>query len=195
MKTTEMHADRVDLMRHIPHGGIGVEVGVCVGEFAEQIIKANRPKFLYGVDHWDAPINPVTDSAFRKEQRDRLWRTMYRLAKPIARGQYRPICLPSIDAARLFKPNSIDWVYIDAHHSYFALKADLEAWVPKVKPGGIISGHDWNKPCIRKAVWRFVRAAGIRPLYSTCEPYGPGHMNPRSPRNPLHPQSFWFVKP
>lgn len=195
MKERKEHKNRLALMKAMPRNSVGVEVGVCIGEFAEEIFKTNPPRIFYGVDHWDAPINPETDSAFRKEQRERLWRTMHRFSKRIMTGQYRPLCMKSVDAAKLFETGMLDWVYIDAHHSYGAVSEDLTAWYPKVKSGGIVAGHDWNKPCIRKAVWRFVRARHIKGLASTCEPYGPGHMNPRSPRNPIHPQSFWFVKP
>ena len=42
-------------------------------------------------------------------------------------------------------PNQFfDWVYIDADHSYEAVLKDISLWLPKVKMGGIISGHDCN---------------------------------------------------
>lgn len=42
-----------------------------------------------------------------------------------------------------FKDDSIDFIYIDGNHSYEALKKDFELFLPKLKPGGIIAGHDW----------------------------------------------------
>lgn len=49
----------------------------------------------------------------------------------------------SWDAADLFKDNSIDFVFIDADHSYESVTKDINNWLPKIKKGGIISGHDY----------------------------------------------------
>lgn len=45
-------------------------------------------------------------------------------------------------------------VYIDADHNYEPVKADIRAWLPKVKPGGWITGHDyyWPFPGVLRAV-------------------------------------------
>ena len=41
---------------------------------------------------------------------------------------------------------TFDLVFIDADHSYETTKRDIELWAPKVKPGGILGGHDYNNP-------------------------------------------------
>ncbi len=50
--------------------------------------------------------------------------------------------MESRNAARIFKDGSCDLVFIDGDHSYEAAKRDIEMWLPKVKPGGILCGHD-----------------------------------------------------
>ena len=47
-----------------------------------------------------------------------------------------------MDAATQFADSSLDWVFIDAFHGFHALTADILAWYPKIKPGGLVSGHD-----------------------------------------------------
>lgn len=50
---------------------------------------------------------------------------------------------PSIVAAEDYRDNTIDAIWIDADHSYHEIKADIAAWYPKVKIGGLIAGHDF----------------------------------------------------
>ena len=50
----------------------------------------------------------------------------------------------SINASFQFENNFFDFVYIDADHTYEASYMDICAWYPKVKPGGILAGHDYN---------------------------------------------------
>lgn len=52
----------------------------------------------------------------------------------------------SVDVAQRFGDNTLDFVYIDANHTLPQVIADLAAWTPKVRPGGLIMGHDYRKP-------------------------------------------------
>ena len=52
----------------------------------------------------------------------------------------------SVVAAADVTDGSLDFVFIDADHTYPAVVADIAAWWPKVKPGGWIGGHDYGKP-------------------------------------------------
>ena len=49
----------------------------------------------------------------------------------------------SVEAAERVPEGSLDFVYIDARHDYGSVLEDLDAWFSKVKPGGIIAGHDY----------------------------------------------------
>jgi len=69
---------------------------------------------------------------------------------------------PSVEAARGFADRSLDFVFIDACHTYAAVRDDLAAWWPKVKPGGLIAGHDYtNWPGVKVAVDEFVASQGL----------------------------------
>ncbi len=50
----------------------------------------------------------------------------------------------SWEGAALYGDRSLDWVYIDADHHYEPVCRDIDAWLPKVKPGGVIAGHDYS---------------------------------------------------
>jgi Methyltransferase domain len=75
----------------------------------------------------------------------------------------------SLTASRLFGDASVDWVHLDARHDYASVKADIEAWLPKVKPGGWLSGDDYDPvkwPEVVRAVGELL--PGARP-WSTMQ--------------------------
>ena len=59
---------------------------------------------------------------------------------------------PSVEAAKDFADASCDVIFIDGDHSEPAVKADIISWLPKVKPGGVLCGHDIDEPGVANAV-------------------------------------------
>ena len=62
--------------------------------------------------------------------------------KPVEK-YFFPLKLSSIDAVKKFKDKSVDFVFLDASEAYEGVKEDITNWLPKVKPGGILAGHDY----------------------------------------------------
>ena len=127
--------------------GIGVEVGVLEGGFSDTILRAGRTRLHYMVDAWDASTS--NDPSYSNID----WRAAYEKAVQVAQRhswEGKPVAilrLPSVMASCLFPQNSLDYVYIDANHDYKSVRCDIDVWFPLVRPGGIISGHDYlNKP-------------------------------------------------
>ena len=56
--------------------------------------------------------------------------------------------------------NPIDFVFIDGDHSYDACRADIEAWTPFVKPGGVIAFHDFGSRAdgVTRAIFEAIKA-------------------------------------
>lgn len=67
----------------------------------------------------------------------------------------------SIEAANLFENESLSFVFIDASHDYENVKKDIEAWLPKIKKGGTLAGHDWNYSDVKRAVLDFFENSKI----------------------------------
>jgi hypothetical protein len=55
------------------------------------------------------------------------------------------IVADSLTASRLFGNSTVDWVHLDARHDYLSLKADIQAWLPRIRPGGWLSGDDYDE--------------------------------------------------
>jgi len=62
------------------------------------------------------------------------------------------IKMKSVDASKRFEDASIDLVYLDGDHRVEALVADIDAWKPKIRPGGILAGHDINIESVHDAL-------------------------------------------
>ncbi|MEX3020577.1 class I SAM-dependent methyltransferase [Kluyvera sp. STS39-E] len=126
--------DRKALLGNLPKDAIVAEIGVDKGDFSEQILNVCTPSKLYLVDAWhseryhDGLFNQVVDRFHQEIDCDKL---------EIKRGL-------SIDMAGEFADRSLDWIYIDTDHSYETTIRELCLYAPKLKAGGIITGHDYN---------------------------------------------------
>ena len=58
----------------------------------------------------------------------------------------------SLDALDFIKDGELDLVYVDGDHRYEAVLADLKGWLPKLRAGGVMAGHDWSFPAVKKAL-------------------------------------------
>jgi len=124
----------------------GAEIGVAEGVLSEQLVKfAGCGGKLYLVDAWqhigglDDTNNP---SAEEQEQRFQWVQSKFTGNKnvEIRRGW-------SVEMAATFRDMELDWIYLDADHREESVLADLKAWYPKVRVGGMLSGHDYfNSP-------------------------------------------------
>ena len=144
--------------------GEGVEVGVYRGDFAAELRKW-MGGLLHLVDPWKHQDNYNDPS----NHDDATFNLMYADVVRRFAGQNVKIHRQSSPgAAAEFKDGSLDWVYLDANHSELAVAADLMAWLPKIRSGGILSGHDYvnglHWGCefgVKAAVDKFASANGL----------------------------------
>ena len=112
----------------------GVEVGVYEGRFSKMLLDRLDLDKLHSIDPW-LDANGDFD--------DEVYQVAVASLKP-----YSDTCDIIIDssprAAGKFEDASLDFVYIDGEHSYEATLADMRAWVSKIKPGGVLCGHDYS---------------------------------------------------
>ena len=134
--------DRKELIKYYNKGGIGVEVGVLFGQFSKEILELWDGK-LYLIDIWnDTDFGYIdNNNHIHYENNLPILKTIENLKGLEDRGIM--IRSTSKEASLLFQNESLDFVHIDANHSYDSTKEDIELWYPKVKEGGIFSVHDY----------------------------------------------------
>lgn len=144
---------------------IGAEIGVFGGDMSSRLLSRND-LVLHMVDPWttspqDGQYAKSGDfhAALTQDQQDNYYERT-KLTVEFARDRARIIRKPSIEAAQDIPNSSLDFVFIDADHSYEGCKSDIESWTPKLKQGALLSGHDYKNtdyPCfgVEKAVDEF----------------------------------------
>jgi predicted O-methyltransferase YrrM len=148
------NAIQIDGLKHLcewanKQGATGkaVEVGSYSG--MGTVILSQHFKEVFAVDPWlngydindhasqTCPMKFVFE-AF-KERISQLGNVLYSRSK-------------SLDALQFIKDGELDLVYLDGDHRYESVLNDLKGWMPKLKAGGIMAGHDWSWQSIKKAL-------------------------------------------
>lgn len=153
---------RNDLLKLLPKKSIGAELGVCDAEFSQIMLDVVDPSRLYLVDVWKHIELGYRDRLMTNDnkQTQRYRRVMKRYLDDSRVSVIRDY---TSALAELVEPNSLDWIYIDADHSFRGCWQDLEIADRTVKPNGIIMGHDYNTGDgygVIEAVDRFVKEKG-----------------------------------
>lgn len=139
--------------------GIFVEVGAWFGRstayLAQTIIDSRKSINFYVVDTWRGSVNERGLLQTAAEYGGSVYQKfLENMEAAGVLGVITPMEMLSVDAAAEFEDNSISMVFLDAEHTYEAVRTDILAWQPKVRPGGILAGHDYSLawPGVKQAV-------------------------------------------
>jgi hypothetical protein len=153
-------------------GGTFVEVGCFLGRslcsLAELVVRSTHPIRVVGVD---TCLGSGVERPATGEPRDFHLETLSEgrgtlagtLHANVVRCGFADLVdlmvMPPVRAAKMFPDESLSLVFLDAGHDYESVKADILAWLPKVKPGGWIGGDDYGRddgpnvwPGVKRAV-------------------------------------------
>lgn len=124
-----------------------VEVGVWKGKTLFGIADGNKHLRIWGIDEYKSEnynnythgeiMANISNETYDKIKQDILNRS----------STFKNITIiteNSLTATKRFSNNSLDIVFIDASHDYKNTCNDIRAWLPKVRKGGILCGHDFN---------------------------------------------------
>ena len=141
-------------------GAVFVEVGCLVGRstcyLGTRIRESGKAIMLYAVDTGRGSPTDSTGREIVPALGGSLAGALHRnLIGCGLEGVVVPILTDSVRASRLFPAEGVDFCFIDGDHGYRSVMADLDAWWPKVRPGGTLAGHDYRQ----SAPWM----AGVTP--------------------------------
>lgn len=141
---------------------VGAEVGVWRGENSEQLLSYFPSLYLWMVDRYQV-LSP--SEAWKDPRMGKFIKSDFEEAFKMsaARTEFASdrrclLTLPSIAAASRVPNQSLHFVFIDASHDYDSVVSDLRSWELKVRPGGIMSGHDYHGVGDRKGAFGVKRA-------------------------------------
>lgn len=127
------------------NNSVFVEVGSWKGKssayMAVEIANSEKNILFYCVDTWTGSKEHQSPEYNLEELFNVFSTNMQQL-----QYFYSPLRMYSCEASKLFKDESIDFIYIDASHEYEDVKDDINHWLPKLKTGGIIAGDDYGNP-------------------------------------------------
>ncbi len=163
----------------------GAEIGVNKGSNALRFNRINPECKLYCIDPWELydGMNDFTDGVEREEAFAIAQKHLSQLSNVEIIKEF------SMDALSHFDDESLDFVYIDANHEWPYVTQDIFYWAKKVKPGGIVAGHDYiikgkyefNQ--VTEAVDGYTKAFGIKPWFVMDKA-----------EHPAHPGTWFWVK-
>jgi hypothetical protein len=129
----------------------GAEIGVSDGLTISYLLARNPALHMIGVDARRGFPDHAGPDDFMDWPHDDLARLAVSKLEP-----YHERCLLltglSVEAADVVPDGSLDFVFIDADHSEAGCRADILAWLPKLRAEGWITGHDISWPGVKRAV-------------------------------------------
>lgn len=139
---TQLITNRSRLLELMPENGVWAEIGVNRGEFSREIIEKAKPEKLHLIDAWASEryhqgLRELVEQLFAAE---------------IGTGVVEINQGYSTDVLKVFPDHYFDCVYIDTAHTYDVTRDELAILENKMKPGGLICGHDYINSCWRNAV-------------------------------------------
>lgn len=137
----------------LPEGGAFCEIGTWRGQSLSylmmKLLDSGKQVQVVGVDHFQGSV---------EDPKLRHWATQYDIQAwcrenlDLVGYPYQLINKPSVEGAAEFAGGYFDCIYIDGSHDRESVTEDLRAWMPKVKSGGLLAGHDLNQAGVREAL-------------------------------------------
>lgn len=167
---------------------LGAEIGVWDGKLSEVLFRSFPNLSLIMVDPWelhggDNPTMPGTEQQYIDAKATAKSRTEQWDARRIIIQGFSPACIEKVAESTAAIAIGIDFVFIDGDHMYDGVKADIMGWWNLLKPGAVLSGHDYDGKGDRRHGWGVKRAVDEWASIHNLEVHTPGGL------------VWWMIKP
>ncbi|MFI5122415.1 MAG: class I SAM-dependent methyltransferase [Vicinamibacteria bacterium] len=156
---------RHHFLKRLPRDAVGAELGVFRGEFTRRILEIAKPRELHLIDGWwelHGETFPFEWGAYadwgKLSTRD-AHAEVERIAAAAEPGVCEIHVGDDLEILERFPDRHFDWVYLDTSHQYEHTLAELELLDARVKPAGLIAGHDWieDPASVNHGAYRAIR--------------------------------------
>lgn len=153
--------DHIALLKSLPSGTVGAELGVFEGDLSALMIEIVKPSKLYLVDVFNGMGWSADHFGNNNHGVD------MKVQKPLIEARFAndPVSVVescSIAWLKTMPAESVDWVYIDSVHTFEHCSAELNECLRVIRSGGFICGHDYDDyHGVKKAVDPFCAAHGL----------------------------------
>jgi len=121
------------------------EIGVDKGGFSNHLLSKSNLKMLYCIDPWiDNFGSGHMEGYYDPNGGNRMQEAADCLQEHIDAKRVELVRGTGLDVAPEMPDGCLDFVYIDGDHSLEGIFYDIYSWTPKVRTGGILSGHDYK---------------------------------------------------
>lgn len=143
-------------VREASDGAVFVELGCWKGKSAVflgvEVINSRKAITVHFVDHWGGSNEPAHKA---DPDLEHVFEVFNDNAARLRGLDFHIHRSRTVDAASGFEDGGLDFIWIDAGHEHDEVLADIEAWWPKLKVGGVIGGDDYPMDGVKSAVKQF----------------------------------------
>lgn len=115
----------------------GAEIGVRRGELTASLVQDNEDLHMIACDIWGS--HPSLNENHPHDSNKSTFLHYIRGCN----DRVNVLHMLSTEGAEEIEDKSLDFIFIDATHTYDAVFKDIKAWLPKIKDDGFICGHDY----------------------------------------------------
>ncbi len=134
-----------DLTKSLGPGTEMVEIGSYAGASALIFLESGNVKSLVAVDPWNDDL--IEEMVARHGKQMDNVRQVFIEDVSSKHSEVEMLVMTSLEASLAVGDRKFDFVYIDGDHAYESCKQDIELWLPKIRSGGMIGGHDYCAAC------------------------------------------------
>ena len=127
---------------------VGIEIGVQKGLFTRNILSLlSSIETYYAIDPWlsyDDYVNYINNSKYYNQNRLDKFLNVFKEKTKKWKDKIKILRMLSSEAVNYIEDESIDFCFIDGNHIYDYVMEDIKLYLPKMKKGGLIGGHDYE---------------------------------------------------